>query len=429
MHKKFIFFAIIYMLLSITLFDCKLFSGGDNARYIILAQSISQGKGYKELWDPDEPEHTLYPPLLPIILSIPIVIFGYNLMLLKFVIVLFGLGTLYFVYKIAGYYFTKNRFIFTLAWLSLLVIYRYNSYILTEIPFLCFTLGSIWFIIKNKDHSHQDYIISFCLATMAVATRFSGVVLLLSIAIYLLIKKQHRMILILSVISLSFIIPWTIRSLMYGKSEYLTALLLKNPYNTSLGNIGVIDYITRCMKNIYIYLYTVLPNIFLSLRYKSVDVIVLYATATACIVCYVKGFINCCRRILVIKIYFILSLIMLLSWNEVWSADRFALPIIPILLLFMFKAFKLTHNTVRIVAFIIALNFTAAVIRSISAVSNNIEYIKGNKLAGYPDNIRKMFEEYKAVDEYYAKDVELLTRKPEFLYILTNRKSKNVLHK
>ncbi|MGB9721929.1 MAG: hypothetical protein ACPL28_10685, partial [bacterium] len=55
-------FLLIYTILSLLLFDPKLFTGGDNAVYIILAESITTGKGYKNIYLPEQPPHTQYPP-------------------------------------------------------------------------------------------------------------------------------------------------------------------------------------------------------------------------------------------------------------------------------------------------------------------------------------------------------------------------------
>ncbi len=104
-HKLLLLFLFIYIVLSFFLFDPKLFSGGDNAVYIILAESIVSGEGYKDMYMPDEPPHSQYPFGFPIMLSVPILIFGTNIILLKLLLLLTGLGSVCFMYKIGEYLF------------------------------------------------------------------------------------------------------------------------------------------------------------------------------------------------------------------------------------------------------------------------------------------------------------------------------------
>ena len=45
-------------------------TGGDNAGYLSLAQSLVSGEGYTELWDPGLSIHTKYPPVFSLILGL-----------------------------------------------------------------------------------------------------------------------------------------------------------------------------------------------------------------------------------------------------------------------------------------------------------------------------------------------------------------------
>jgi hypothetical protein len=108
----------IYCALSILLFDPKLSTGGDNAIYIILAESISTGKGYKNIYMPDEPEHTQYPFGFPLLLALFMLIFGSNILGLKVFILLFGCGATYFMYKISSYLIKQTHMLVMLFYLS-----------------------------------------------------------------------------------------------------------------------------------------------------------------------------------------------------------------------------------------------------------------------------------------------------------------------
>ncbi|MEO0216723.1 MAG: glycosyltransferase family 39 protein, partial [candidate division WOR-3 bacterium] len=150
---------IIYIILSILLFDPKLFTGGDNAVYVILAKSIISGKGYRNIERPEEPLHTQYPPGFPLLLSIFILVFGENIIILKFLILLIGSGALFFMTKIIQIIFKDHAKIVVLFYLSIPIFIIYNHWLLSEIPFLFFSLGALYFSLKNSAKNNSLYFI------------------------------------------------------------------------------------------------------------------------------------------------------------------------------------------------------------------------------------------------------------------------------
>ncbi|MFB6239956.1 MAG: hypothetical protein ABEJ46_00005, partial [Gemmatimonadota bacterium] len=60
----------LHVLLGLLLYDPTLFTGGDNAGYMILADALRSGRGYLHLHLPDTPLHTKYPPGYPAALAV-----------------------------------------------------------------------------------------------------------------------------------------------------------------------------------------------------------------------------------------------------------------------------------------------------------------------------------------------------------------------
>lgn len=98
---------LLYIVLSVFLFDPKPFIGGDNARYINLTRSMLLGKGYRDITHPDEPRYTLYPPGFPTLLMPAIAVFGLNIPILKIIPLLCGLAAFIFFILIAQILFPK----------------------------------------------------------------------------------------------------------------------------------------------------------------------------------------------------------------------------------------------------------------------------------------------------------------------------------
>ena len=52
----------LHVLLGLVLYDPTLFTGGDNAGYMILGDALRSFRGYLDLHLPETPLHTKYPP-------------------------------------------------------------------------------------------------------------------------------------------------------------------------------------------------------------------------------------------------------------------------------------------------------------------------------------------------------------------------------
>ena len=148
---KFRYWAIIYIVISLLCFDPKPFLGGDNAVYIILAESLCKYGEMRDLQYPDEPLHTQYPHGLQLLLAPIVAVFGRNILIMKLLILSTGAVGFFFYRKITQsilppFYAT----LCTLMFLAVPVLVEYSHYVLSEAPYLMFSLGSIWFMIKGE---------------------------------------------------------------------------------------------------------------------------------------------------------------------------------------------------------------------------------------------------------------------------------------
>lgn len=145
-------FLLAYAVLSIALFDPKIHAGGDTCAYMSLAQSIVQGKGYRNIYLEGEPPHRTYPPGMALLLAPFVALFGLNVIVLKFVIVLTGgVGFLFFQKIVRCISPPRYATYITLIYLTLPVFYRYGSYVLSEMPYICASLGAIYFCMRTHE--------------------------------------------------------------------------------------------------------------------------------------------------------------------------------------------------------------------------------------------------------------------------------------
>jgi len=136
--------------------------GGDSAQYIILAESITKGLGFKAINLPSAPFFYHFPPLFPLILSFIIYFFGRNFYLMHILISFLGLSGLFFFYLLFKKYIGKKSIFLTFLFATNLIFILYSSfYILSDIPYLFFSGFTLYFLFlyinKKDEFSYQSY--------------------------------------------------------------------------------------------------------------------------------------------------------------------------------------------------------------------------------------------------------------------------------
>jgi len=427
-NRFLLIFLLIYLVLSVFLFDPKLFTGGDNAVYVNLAQAIANGKGYRDLYLPDEPLHTHYPFGFPLLLSFFILLFGPNTIILKLVMLLIGLGSVCFMYK-TGELLLKDRINIVMPYfVSLPVFIKYNHWILSEMPFLFFSLGALYFFMKACEGKTIFYYISFIFATYSFFIRTAGITLIVSLMVFLILKRQYKCLIICLLIFLAVFIPWQIRMLSTsGSVTYIDQLLAMDPFDPALRRIGILDFLARVCNNFIFYFFLIIPKAMLSVIQSKTLVSIIGFLFMPLIVI---GFIIRMKRFSILELYFMLSLLLIFIWPQLWSSERYVFPIMPFILMYLFIAlYWLSHKiTLKfivpgVVTVVVLLNIIAISIYSIGNVANNIDYIKGDKWAGYTPDFRHFFETIEWTKDNVPEGKIIMARKPEFVYLLAKHKS------
>ena len=222
--------------------------GGDSAQYIILAQSISRGTGYRAVNYPDSPFCYHYPPVFPLLLSSIVYFFGGNLYPMHILIALLGFLSLLFLYKLFRKYADKEfafLAVFLLATNYIFVIYSSN-FILSDIPYVFFSGLALLFAARylNKDNwmDKQGYLLLLFL-TLAYFTRYAGVALFLGILIVLLSsssKQKFRKFGFIFSGFILFFLLWQAIARSFNPSaavSYSKQFLLIDPYQPFLGTL------------------------------------------------------------------------------------------------------------------------------------------------------------------------------------------------
>lgn len=402
---------LIFLIFSILLFDVKLSIGGDNIIYMILAKSILEFKKYASLHLVGEPAHIHFPPGFPLILAPFYKIFGMNELYLKVVPFIFSmLSFIILTFIIRDFWIMLSLSTLPL-WIS------YSSKLLSETTFMFFSFLSIYLLIKNK------YVLSSLFATFSFFIRNSGIAVIISILIYLIMRKNQKNFFFSLFIFLIPTLIWQYRNFTLKhpmETTYIQEFFYKNPYQPELGKINVFDFLERVFQNFTMYFFEVIPRSIVNID----NDFLIFLISITILIFLILAFIQKIKSLSILEIYFVLFTIITLSWPSVWLSDRFILPIIPILIYYFLLGIKnyLKDTPFKLISLLIfGLNLSYL----ISKVPQNLEewnIYRQNPIKLYSPDWQMFFNVCSYIKENVPKDKIIVSRKPEFVYYISSHR-------
>ena len=310
-------------------------TGGDNAGYIALAHSIVERGAYLELWTPGEPPHTKYPPVFPLLLAgaMALGVRGWvGLKLVPFVSTLL-VGALSFLWVRDRKGNATAAGVAILLVLSDAVLY-YSRWVLSDPTFLVFTLGALWALERGEREETDSpglwLMGGFALVLLAYFTRSAGLPLVVATLLWLILRKGWGGLAIFSISFAGLAGLWWLRGREVGGSAYVSEFWLQDPYRPGLGRVGVPELLARIWGNLIRYTTNLIPEGIVGLEGAFLP-----ALGVAVVLLALVGW---GRRLRLgpslAEIFFPLYGGLMLLWPQVWSGDRFALPLLPLLLFY-----------------------------------------------------------------------------------------------
>jgi hypothetical protein len=347
--------VVVHLLLAAAAFNRAPHTGGDNATYISLAHSLLETGTYTEVYDPERLPHTKYPPVFPALLALWMAAGATTWTALKTVSVLFGAAAVALAYAWAserrGPLFGAGvAFLFA----ACSAVLDASHWILSEPPFLAFTLLALWaFERAGRGEGEGEGMagraaepssgegmakpatstprLFLAIATagtlLAYFTRSAGLPLLLAGAAWLAWKRGWRA---LALYALGTGIPialWWLRSRAVDRPSYLGEFWMVNPYDPALGTVDVLGLAGRFWLNLVGYATRHVPGGIVGSTGSWVTALGVMLVALAAVGWYREAR----ARLGVAELLLPLYLGLILVWPEVWSGDRFALPLYPLL--------------------------------------------------------------------------------------------------
>jgi 4-amino-4-deoxy-L-arabinose transferase-like glycosyltransferase len=308
-------------------------SGGDNSIYVSLAYSLVSTGSYTEVFDPAGLPHTKYPPVFPLILAALIALGARTWIAMKSVAVVSTLLAVGF-----SYLWAERRVgswaAFAVALLygaSAAVIY-YSHWTLSDPVFVAFTVAAFWAWEggRAEGSTRGPWIAAaLMLAGLAYFTRSAGLPLVAALFVCLALERRWRA---LGVAAVALGVPavlWWLRG-RGAPASYAAEFWLVDPYQPTLGTIGLLDLFPRALANFEGYVTRHAPGGVIGPGTGGLAFL-----GIAMLVATLWGWVRTAReRVGLPELFLPLYSGLILLWPIVWSGDRFALPLYPLVFLY-----------------------------------------------------------------------------------------------
>ncbi len=249
--------VFVFVLTYIYIYDSKLDLNGDNFEYINLAKSLIQGKGYALPYSNDFPPSNWFPPGYSSILAGIMLIMGTSISALKIMNGLLFLAGILIMYRLIITLYNNKALAFTLALLVTLNcgLLRFSTIIMSEIPYLFFSLLTFYYVIKLNEEIpfyKSKYFYGVLLSSVATYyLRNIGIVLVAAIAMQWLLEKKWKQAGVYIIGFVLLYLPWIIRNSMLGlKSRYVSTMMAANAWRPEQGELNTVgSFLDKMLTN------------------------------------------------------------------------------------------------------------------------------------------------------------------------------------
>ncbi len=414
------------------IFDEKLNLGGDNAGYYVLGKALSEGQGYTNIHMPDNPPHNHFPPGYPAFLSV-FMKFTNSINFLKILNGVLLLSSSLLLFSLLKKFTenTKMAFVGAILLLFNFHLLSYSTIMMSEIPYLFFSLLIIRFFIDSLNQENifknpQFYLVVF-ISSYAYHIRTAGLALVGGIILYLLFRKKFKYLIAYALGFIALGLPWFFRGQSIGGNKYISQLFMINPYRPEYGPMAIGDFFTRFYENFVRYLSKEVPNAllpFIEVDYKADAELSQIIVGLIMLAIIIFGIIKLPKYRDLIIWYLVGTFGILLLWPQVWFGIRFILPLVPFLLfLLVFGSYKILEylfiTKLKVKSSLSPLIMLSAILLFIP----QLQKLNASAAGTMQPKYLNYFQLASYTDKVLPKDAVVCCRKPTLYYLYGNRKT------
>lgn len=426
---------ITFFLLSSYTFNSKLDLNGDNANYYIYAKSLASGHGYSDLSSPGNPATANFPPGYSILMA-PLFWLTDSIVVQNYLGELFLLASVILLNLFTVSYIKNKGFalFISIIVLSNFFILQFATMMMSELPYIFFSIGVLWYLIKINEQSHAnryDFIILILIAVFAYHIRTQGVVLLLSILTQFLFNKKWKNALF-SILGFALgVIPWILRNkyLNLEGSRYLNQSMLNDQLNPEKGNLTIAKIIERAVGQSWDIISKEFPRTIFSNFIEDYARNIFYPTlGTIILIIMLYGSWKFIKIRWFLLSFIIGNILIMGIWNGKGFENRYLICILPILLFcFYFGIMSLLKQIFKL-EIKPTLIWIAASLIMLLVQFKDIKFLHDWNIEEYPETYANFFNVAEWAKDNTPEKSIVSVRKPGLFYIYSNRKAINYLY-
>ncbi|NIR75247.1 MAG: hypothetical protein GWN32_10065 [Gemmatimonadetes bacterium] len=422
-------------------FDPKPFVGGDNAGYLILAESIQTGQGYRDLHLPGTPRHATSPPLYPLVLALARGV-GSGLLGFK------ALSIVFTALSVILLYFLARRRLGATASLAVAaafainpVLLYYSHWTLPEPLFVLLALAALWsaetsrLLGRSEESTDSGVRLAWAagaaaLASLAYLTRGGAIPLVLAILIVLGWRRRWRALAASTIVAALAVGGWQAwRALAVPREAAASgAHLLSDPANPDrLAGPG--ELVTRFIDSVRVYLVDLTPQSIAGVPVGGGVNPLALMCGLLVIALALVAWIREVRRVRPVEFYAALYALWLFLWP--WNERRLLLALLPVLYLLAaqgllwcldFARFKSHAWAVPAFAALLVMVGVPHHVRALSfAADCRRLYREGDRLACYPPPWRGFFQAAAWARANTPEGSTIVSPEPRLFYLVSDR--------
>jgi 4-amino-4-deoxy-L-arabinose transferase-like glycosyltransferase len=419
--------AALTFVLGAWTFDPKLSLSGDNTEFMTLARSLVQGQGLSYINQPNPQPATKYPFGFPLMLAPLEWLFPGNWAAIKWmVLVLFCLAVPVFYLLARDQFGPVPALAAALLCLTNPLLVDYAHQEMSEVPYLLFSLVALLLVERAAQQEgvtgNRWLWAGFAFLMWAYYVRSVGLVLIVAVVVYLLLRHRKRQ--ALSVAGAAFLaaLPWALRNrAVGGGGDYFRQLVLVNPYFPEQGTLDLAGLVDRVVRNLQANLAQILPRVFWPAWEPAGALLNPVSVVLICLALYAAVLVARRRQHLLLFGYAVVYLGTVLVWP--WMGDRFLLPGLPIVIFFGVQvAVDLLHRLEGRGAYPAAVLVAAvAFVALLVANAMGLHRLAASGQGDYPPPWRNYYAAGQWLKSNAPADAVICCRKDSWLYIVTGR--------
>ncbi len=405
--------------------------GGDSAQYIILAESVINGRGLSLINYPKSPP-SAFSPLFSILLVPFVYFFGRDFFLMHMLVVGFAYFSLFFFYRMFKQAAGEKIAFFSITLLVLnRLFFSYTFRILTDIPFIFFCSFTLYFIEKYKQKSNiftQEGLLVAVGLILTYLCRYIGMILFLVILFDFLREKDKRKIqlkkvLFLASLFLPVVLLWMVRCANINNPyivPFSKQFLLVDYYRPYLGLITQRPFLlfSRILHNINFYFYLT-GGILFSPFSKRISFWffkdVVYFLGIIIILLGVRNELKEKRYLLAVFLVVYISLLLLWPFCE---DGRYLLPVVPLIIFYFLRGIVSLWSLLKGSKYLFYVCLTIIMGLSFFSIS-----LKKHSYGELPSSLRNFIEVHKWIKDNLSPKFIIASRKPTITYFYTMHKA------